>query len=374
VCHACGSVDECSHDLDDMDIIPENTRMAQTLLHSRIPTRQQNHHDTEAFEMRSNAPILPHSEIFNTYGETLTNAQLLAQYGFVLDANENDCITWEINELYDFAAAQSMPRSESADHGHLDCLMEVWRGIVQIWPDDAGWIDSGLVYSPSKTNLAGTDSNLFEADNGHHGIALELNSDARIAHQLWLYCALLGMEHVEVESGRELFGADALLGPELDNTVGFLRKVADLQMGIEVGLDEDGGVNISDKETMLPDGSIADRDRPSSRLPMDVKRDRSGQQEMLLSVLSRTAHTVVSLCDSRKSYIGKKGADCKSIHELGEFVDVSRAVGRNIVRRMLLIVARHVVILSPSVAVSDNSHFGMGWLLTIFQYRHSPTT
>jgi hypothetical protein len=39
--------------------------------------------------------------VFNTYGETLTNAQLLARYGFVLDSNDNDVIAWDLEELVD---------------------------------------------------------------------------------------------------------------------------------------------------------------------------------------------------------------------------------------------------------------------------------
>jgi hypothetical protein len=322
-----------------MEGISENTRIAQTQLISRIPKTQQGHHDTDAYEMISNLPILPHSEVFNTYGETLTNAQLLAQYGFVLDANENDSITWEINELRDFAGAYSARFSDPACCGHVDRLMEVWRGIIQIWPDDARWLHSDLVYSLGTTARMDTETTLLQADNGHGpDLVLELNGDARIAHHLWIYCAVLGLD--SVESGRERFNAGTLpksLGPELDNTVGVLGQVADLQVAIEAGRpDEDGGVYISEQDKMLPGGAFTDRDIPdpavrrSLTLPTDKQRDPSlysRHRETLLAVLSRTIHTVESLCNSRKDCIGKKGADSKSIQELGEFVDVSRVVG-----------------------------------------------
>ncbi|KAJ7712157.1 hypothetical protein B0H16DRAFT_1814870 [Mycena metata] len=55
------------------------------------------------YEMVSNLPIPPHSEVFNTYGETLTNAQLLVQYGFILDGNDNDHLTWTFDELAQFS-------------------------------------------------------------------------------------------------------------------------------------------------------------------------------------------------------------------------------------------------------------------------------
>ena len=49
--------------------------------------------------MVSNTVIPPNSEVFNTYGETLTNAQLLNQYGFILDVNENDRLSWTFRDV-----------------------------------------------------------------------------------------------------------------------------------------------------------------------------------------------------------------------------------------------------------------------------------
>lgn len=59
--------------------------------------------DADSCDMVTNAPIPPDAEVLNTYGETLTNAQLLARYGFVLDSNDNDVIAWDWEELCDFA-------------------------------------------------------------------------------------------------------------------------------------------------------------------------------------------------------------------------------------------------------------------------------
>ena len=50
-------------------------------------------------DMVTNAPIAGDCEVFNTYGETLTNAQLLARYGFTLDSNDNDVIAWDLEDL-----------------------------------------------------------------------------------------------------------------------------------------------------------------------------------------------------------------------------------------------------------------------------------
>ena len=49
--------------------------------------------------MVSNAYISPYAEIFNTYGEDLSNAQLLARYGFALaEGNDGDVVSWEVGE------------------------------------------------------------------------------------------------------------------------------------------------------------------------------------------------------------------------------------------------------------------------------------
>lgn len=46
-----------------------------------------------------NAPIVTNTEIFNTYGNTLSNAQLLVQYRFVIEGNDNDRVTFQESEI-----------------------------------------------------------------------------------------------------------------------------------------------------------------------------------------------------------------------------------------------------------------------------------
>jgi N-lysine methyltransferase SETD6 len=50
--------------------------------------------------MVANTVIPQSTEVFNTYGETLSNAELLTRYGFILDANENDRVTWTFAEVF----------------------------------------------------------------------------------------------------------------------------------------------------------------------------------------------------------------------------------------------------------------------------------
>jgi hypothetical protein len=85
----------------------------------------------------------PASEVFNTYGARLTNAELLVRYGFVLDANDNDILTWTTEEIWDAAGsalADPRPGCWEGDTGYGAC-MEILRD----WQYDAGWADSELV-------------------------------------------------------------------------------------------------------------------------------------------------------------------------------------------------------------------------------------
>jgi hypothetical protein len=98
VCPECGMVGECVHDRDH----EHGCGHEHGHLHASSPidvVESSSPSDTrdDTYEMVTNLPIAPSSssnEIFNTYGETLTNAQLLCRYGFVLlegeDVNEND--------------------------------------------------------------------------------------------------------------------------------------------------------------------------------------------------------------------------------------------------------------------------------------------
>ncbi|KAE9404023.1 SET domain-containing protein [Gymnopus androsaceus JB14] len=88
VCPECGSLKQCPH---DRDLDMQNAGAPES--------GHDEDDDDESYDMVSNTEIPPHSEIFNTYGETLTNAQLLTQYGFVLDVNENDRINWQFDDL-----------------------------------------------------------------------------------------------------------------------------------------------------------------------------------------------------------------------------------------------------------------------------------
>ncbi len=87
--------------------------------------------------MVSNTVIPPNSEVFNTYGETLTNAQLLNQYGFILDVNENDRLVWTFREaLSSYCPDSIFDQSELAYrevHSPELCLNDEGKISAQLW-------------------------------------------------------------------------------------------------------------------------------------------------------------------------------------------------------------------------------------------------
>lgn len=165
----CGSLSQCAHDEESPAIDSDTGR--------KLTNLSKTHSDLDTCDMVTNRPIEPGRQIFNTYGESLTNAQLLARYGFALDGNENDIISWELSEL---EAPQGM------DSRSFVSLVDQ---VIRIWPRFTGWQESNLVYQPTTAFLPGS----LEGGIGRHQPALCVNGDARISHQLWIYCAIYAM-------------------------------------------------------------------------------------------------------------------------------------------------------------------------------------
>ena len=69
----CGSVSECIHDRQGRPLVSDY--------------RSSDSEDEEGgVEMVTNAVVHPGHEVFNTYGEALSNDELLVNYGFQLCA------------------------------------------------------------------------------------------------------------------------------------------------------------------------------------------------------------------------------------------------------------------------------------------------
>ena len=69
----CGSVNECIHDRQGPPLVSD--------YHSSDSEGEDGDH---AVEMVTNAVVHPAHEVFNTYGETISDNELLINYGFQL--------------------------------------------------------------------------------------------------------------------------------------------------------------------------------------------------------------------------------------------------------------------------------------------------
>lgn len=88
VCPECGAFDLCEHDEDDDLEHRKGSRLG--------PERSQD----DTCELVSVRPIAAKQEVFNTYGgSNMTNARLLAFYGFILPANKHDTVSFTFDEL-----------------------------------------------------------------------------------------------------------------------------------------------------------------------------------------------------------------------------------------------------------------------------------
>ncbi|KAJ3827615.1 hypothetical protein F5880DRAFT_1474234 [Lentinula raphanica] len=149
ICPECGSLQQCLHDRDaELPLISKASNDAPVEV-------------DHTYDMVSNTAIPAYSEIFNTYGETLSNAQLLTQYGFTLDVNENDRIMWGFDELVHLLEAEvssaSRPRKS---------VGFTWDELEAAF-DKSILSESELIFEPFDT-------------------AFCINCEGRVSWQLWL--------------------------------------------------------------------------------------------------------------------------------------------------------------------------------------------
>lgn len=68
----CGSVNECIHDRQDPPPLVSDYHSSDS----------EEDEEDSTVQMVTNAVILPAHEVFNTYGEAISNFELLINYGF----------------------------------------------------------------------------------------------------------------------------------------------------------------------------------------------------------------------------------------------------------------------------------------------------
>ncbi|EKM50379.1 uncharacterized protein PHACADRAFT_152301 [Phanerochaete carnosa HHB-10118-sp] len=241
VCVSCGSLAQCPHDLEEdnenvpigkkdpsnapstryLDAGPRTqwrrtaqanacpTAAAEPVLRFAhpnddiiLPTRTTEEADT--CDMVSNRLIPAGEEVFNTYGEQLTNAQLLARYGFALDGNENDIVGFEWADMQSaFGAATERLVLDQAT------LLRNYQRALAIFPKRERWGASNLVYQPDNGSSAISTPDPVDGGLGRHHehdcatVPMAINSDAKISQGLWFYCSMLAVVDARRAQGQE---------------------------------------------------------------------------------------------------------------------------------------------------------------------------
>jgi hypothetical protein len=246
VCPECGSFGECEHDGgqrgNPLKSVEENTD-----------------HDLY-YEVLCNTEIPPHVEVFNTYGDKLSNAELLMQYGFILDPNDNDKVYFDLVEVARLFSPPQDSLTISLPQSDNKSFTESFN-------------TSSLVFTPFPFQL--------EAE-------LCIDSDGRISHQLWLFL----VAHLCRNTSSEPAAPSALLFEDK------LMEIATTQFGIEAALQAEGSNSVEQEDD---DGHDSIWKSP------------------FVPVLARLSRMVVRLCEAKKETIGHP----KYVGEdLGEILDV----------------------------------------------------
>jgi hypothetical protein len=247
---ASGSYDVISPQLSRIPL-PARFHESSSSAYTSTDSSAQSTPDT--CDIVSNLPIPPDSEVFNTYGERLTNAQLLSRYGFALDGNENDIITFEVDDLpgmhYDCPASTWEVGEVS---GGRCGIVNATREVLHLWPCYLRWESSSLVYNTHalvptavhRTNAEGQGMNLPRrsyrntSDSRSVPLSMCVNSDAKISHELWVYCALfsLAQQQFTLLNGKPSVSNGPTEEGKKHSTIALLVQLADRQLKLEAQL------------------------------------------------------------------------------------------------------------------------------------------
>lgn len=247
--------------------------------------------------MVSNLPILvpasdrpdAQTEVFNTYGARLSNATLLARYGFLLEGNEWDQIEWGWAELLE-VVRRKRDEGEEATRS----FVHRYRAMVAAWPAWEGWKGSELVYEPSlddtgsRSTLERRDPADIEVAGRERELQANINADGKVSHHLWIFCAMLAgfMDNVTKDDLRRI--AEKLLESEQGNEV-----------DEDVGLSVHGGIWTASGEESFPSIDLRTQDAPDSQGQIEGPHQRSA--------LDETCRAVDWLCRARlQSHKGGK--------------------------------------------------------------------
>jgi len=233
---------ECIHDKEESIRLDDDYNLPP-----RTP-RYSDDHDM-FYEMVSNMAIPPLSEIFNTYGEGLANAQLLNQYGFILDVNDNDRLFWTMEEVLRLVLPDDFMEINNRNMTHQ--LAET-STLLQ---------DANLGPVLSESNL------VYWEDNNDKNL-LSINGEGALSQGLWILLFTLSIQHYP-------------LIPRGD-----LELVLSSVIKLLIQFESMGGDDYSDDAFSTDETGI-----------------------MNMGILLRIAAMAVNLCKDRKLRSGKAGSE-----------------------------------------------------------------
>ncbi|GAA5905608.1 hypothetical protein JCM5296_000526 [Sporobolomyces johnsonii] len=205
VCAECGALDECAHDREDESKPSEPERGGAP----GGPERQ------TCDMVATDLPIVPGEEVFNHYGY-LSNARLLAEYGFALDANEHDRVGFGSAEV------RGVLREEEEDEW-------VWEEVERMTRDD--WVrreaeeeEHPLLASSAPTEEAASSEPIY------------FDADAKLSPALWLLLARTAL----VSELRSSSDDPVSCSGRIDHLAALLARFASDEEREDVPLDLDG--------------------------------------------------------------------------------------------------------------------------------------
>lgn len=215
VCVDCGSLAECDHDHETTHAVPARGACSLPGVPKPDPTLE-----IDTLDMCSVKPILPHSEVFNTYG-SLSNAELISRYGFTLPENEHDIVSLGygsfsafINNLIGVVRSSADSGNDADTQGRLkirnfslpDCgvlgdergiaddfaslFLRIYSHLASLWTTEPRWDeagDTGMVYNASSVS---SPWSLWDDPDSALPEAFNINSEGKLTHTLWLFCVL----------------------------------------------------------------------------------------------------------------------------------------------------------------------------------------
>ncbi|BGP12186.1 hypothetical protein JCM10213_009329 [Rhodosporidiobolus nylandii] len=161
VCSECGAEDECEHD--------------NSATPPPLSGRRKGKEEEETCDMVATRPIAPGEEAFNSYGPALGNAKLLAQYGFLLEANEHDLVSFLPSDLFAVAELGVSAAAEVEIEAR-------WRKLLT---------EEGELVEPDHPLLAELDEGDDPASSSAAASALHVDADARLSLALWALLVVL---------------------------------------------------------------------------------------------------------------------------------------------------------------------------------------